>query len=443
MAGEDEVSFPVPKSKARQLLSVFFVVALVTGFSFCLFYFNSLGSYVSRCPTYSNGASTEVRTEHEDLHGCASYIRLPGMPLDAKSKNLEQGKCDIFSGSWIGDPSGPVYTNNSCSFIHPHQNCMSNGRPDKEYLYWRWKPYGCNLSAFDSFKFLSSMRDKSWAFIGDSVIRNHIQSMLCHLSKVEEPVEIYHDEPYQCRTWYFVNHNFTLAMIWAPLLVKAENLQDAKLEIQLHLDMLEEKWTAQYCKYDFVIFSGGQWFLRKMVVWKDNAIVGCHNCEDSSIKELGIEYPYRKVLQLTYQFMTSSEHKPLVFFRTWTPDHFEYGEWYSGGICNRTRPYDEGQYTGKPVDHVMRLVELEEFEKAAAMAEEGGARLKLLDTLHLSLLRPDGHPGAYRTLDPFGEGKSTAKVQNDCVHWCLPGPIDTWDELIMKMLVDEGEISYS
>ncbi|KAG0492116.1 hypothetical protein HPP92_005514 [Vanilla planifolia] len=439
MAGDEGVPCSVPKSKARQLFNVFFFAALVMVFSFYLLFSNSSGPDVAPCPPYSNAASTRVRRTQLDLSACASYIRLPGMPLDAK------GKCDIFSGSWISDPSGPVYTNYSCRFIEAPQNCMSNGRPDKDYLYWRWKPYGCDLPQFDSAWFLNSMRDKSWAFIGDSIFRNHIQSMLCLLSKVEEPYEIYHDKPFKCRTWYFANHNFTLAMIWAPLLVKADIFEDddgkAKSEIQIHVDVLEEKWTSQYSKYDYVIFSGGQWFLKTMVVWESNGIVGCHNCKNSSIKEIGVDYPYRMALRLAYQFMTSSKHKPLVFFRTWTPDHFEYGEWFSGGICNRTSPYNEEQYTGKPVDHVMMRIEMEEFEKATATAEEGGARLKLLDTFHLSLLRPDGHPGPYRTFDPFGKGKSTAKVQNDCLHWCLPGPIDTWDELIMKMLVDEGEIS--
>lgn len=95
-------------------------------------------------------------------------------------------RCDLFSGQWIGDPSGPAYTNMSCNFIEPPQNCLKNGRPDTSYLYWRWKPYGCELPQFDPFKFMDTIKDKSWAFIGDSIFRNHIQSMLCLLSKVHK-----------------------------------------------------------------------------------------------------------------------------------------------------------------------------------------------------------------------------------------------------------------
>ena len=94
-------------------------------------------------------------------------------------------ECDIFTGQWIRDPSGPFYTNESCPFIESHQNCMKNGRPDSEYFYWRWKPRDCELPKFDPRRFLDSMRDKSWAFVGDSISRNHVQSLLCSLSQVK------------------------------------------------------------------------------------------------------------------------------------------------------------------------------------------------------------------------------------------------------------------
>lgn len=93
-------------------------------------------------------------------------------------------KCDIFVGDWIPDPSGPFYTNDSCHDIEAHQNCMKNGRPDSGYLYWRWKPRDCELPKLDPAKFLKMMKDKSWAIIGDSISRNHVQSLLCILSKV-------------------------------------------------------------------------------------------------------------------------------------------------------------------------------------------------------------------------------------------------------------------
>ncbi len=87
------------------------------------------------------------------------------------------------------------------------------------------------------------------------------------------------------------------------------------------------------------------------------------------------------------------------------------------------------------IDSIMRNIELKEFEEAAAVGSENGVILKLLDTTGLSVLRPDGHPGPYRQFQPFAKEKS-AKVQNDCLHWCLPGPIDSWNDLVMELLVN-------
>ncbi|XP_039122059.1 protein trichome birefringence-like 26 [Dioscorea cayenensis subsp. rotundata] len=357
------------------------------------------------------------------------------LPLE-KAVNEQHPKkevCDVSTGEWIPNPSGPIYTNATCNHIQNHQNCMKNGRPDTGYLYWRWKPSNCDLPPFDPVKFLNKMRDKSWVFIGDSIFRNHFQSLTCMLSKVEELVETYHDSAYRCQTLFSPNYNFTLAVIWAPYLVQYESIDSETLNI--HLDILDSKWSSEYNKYDYVVISGGQWFYRSAIMYENNKAVGCHNCPYENLRELGVVEPYRKALQLTLNFMARAEHKPFVIFRTWTPDHFEYGKWYNGGICNRTEPFKEGEINGYPVDLVMRNTEVEEFGKAAAIGERNGVRMELLDTYHLSLLRPDGHPGPYRTYHPF-DGDKKKKVQNDCLHWCLPGPIDTWNELLMKMVIN-------
>ncbi|KAJ6829474.1 protein trichome birefringence-like 26 [Iris pallida] len=355
------------------------------------------------------------------------------------SKNGEGGQCNLFNGRWIPHPSGPSYNNGSCNFIDDADNCLKNGRPNTEYLYWRWKPYHCDLPPLDPEKFMNTMQDKSWALIGDSILRNQMMSMICLLSKVEEPVEVYHDEAYKSRSFYFPSHNLTIATIWAPFLVKSVTDEDddgkAKNEIQLYVDVLEKEWEANYHKYDFVLISGGQWFTKTTVVWENNQVIGCHNCREKNLTELGLEYPYRKALELVFSFISKSDHKPVVIFRTWTPDHFEYGEWFSGGVCNRTEPYKEGQFNGRACDHMMRNIEIEEFRKAAAVGSKDGHDMELLDVYQLSLLRPDGHPGPYRRYHPFDKDKD-AKVQNDCLHWCLPGPVDAWNDLMAKMLLD-------
>ncbi|KAA0050996.1 protein trichome birefringence-like 26 [Cucumis melo var. makuwa] len=330
---------------------------------------------------------------------------------------------------------------------------MRNGRPDTGYLHWRWNPAECELPRFNPGKFLRLMRNKSWAFVGDSIQRNHVQSLLCILSQygsafgdqspndnipqVEEAIETYHDEEYRSKKWHFPSHNFTLSVIWSPFLTKAAIFEDingvSSSEIKLHLDELDEKWTSPYKDLDYVVFAGGKWFLKAAIYYENNTVTGCHNCLEKNMTDLGFAYAYRKAIGLVFDFITRSDHKAFVLFRTTIPDHFENGEWFSGGQCNRTVPFKGGEVEMKDVDVVMRNIELQEFDKVVKSGIGKAPTLKLLDTTRLSLLRPDGHPSWYRQFHPFAHGNG--KVQIDCLHWCLPGPIDSWNDLLFQLLI--------
>lgn len=227
--------------------------------------------------------------------------------------------------------------------------------------------------------------------------------------------------------------------MWAPFLTKAftfENDDGVSSDIiKLHIDEPDTIWTDQYEDFDYVVIAGGQWFLKAAIYYENGTVMGCHSCHDSNITEVGFVHAYRKSLNSTLKFMTRSKHKPLILFRTTTPDHFENGEWNTGGYCNRTKPFTEDEIGIQDIDEMMRSVELEEFRWAAEEVSRNEGSLKLFDSTMLSLLRPDGHPGVYRQFHPY-EGKAKdAKIQNDCLHWCLPGPIDSWNDLMMEMLL--------
>ncbi|KAL5727092.1 Protein trichome birefringence-like 25 [Ranunculus cassubicifolius] len=359
--------------------------------------------------------------------------------VDFVKSNSTNGKCDIFTGEWVPNPAGPIYTNESCHVIESHQNCITNGRPDSGYLYWRWKPRDCDIPRFNAKRFLKLMKNKTWAFIGDSISRNHVQSLLCILAKVEEGYMIYHDKEWRSKKWFFPSYNFTLSVIWSPFLIEAATFEDVNgvstSEIELNLDKIDTKWADQYQSIDNMIISGGQWWLKTAIYHENNTVMGCHYCPKRNLTELGFNYAYRKALQVVFNYIATSNHKGLILFRSATPAHFENGEWFSGGTCNRTIPFKEGEISLNELDVLLRDIELEEFEKVASLAAKNKVNFKLFDTTYLSLLRPDGHPGPYRHFYPFAKGKNV-EVQNDCLHWCLPGPIDSWSDLVMEMLVN-------
>ncbi|XP_042481223.1 protein trichome birefringence-like 25 isoform X2 [Macadamia integrifolia] len=425
---------PRSLSKHNHAFVKLVVSILLIGLAFRLFFSDSIGfSSVDETPllldrTVAPETTIPVKTTSAPVAAPEIEDHLPS----------PEGKCDIFTGDWIPNPSGPIYTNETCDVIEGDQNCMKNGRPDSGYLYWRWNPRDCELPPFSAERFLELMRHKSWALIGDSISRNYVQSLICILSQVEKAVKVYRDED-KSKRWHFPSYNFTVSVIWSPFLVQADIFEDkngvATSEIQLYLDKLDKKWTDQYQSFDYMIISGGKWILKYAIYYENNTVVGCHHCPGKNLTEIGFEYVYRKTLRVVLNFIVTSNHEGLVLFRTSTPDHFEYGDWFSGGICNRTEPFKEGEIGMKDLDIGLRNIELEEYEKAAAaLGSDKNLKLKLMDTAQLSLLRPDGHPGPYRNPHPFADGKK-AKI-NDCLHWCLPGPIDAWNDLLMELVVN-------
>lgn len=58
--------------------------------------------------------------------------------------------CDLFNGEWVRDDSYPLYEPGSCSVIDQQFNCFRNGRPDKGFQQYKWKPHSCILPRFVS-----------------------------------------------------------------------------------------------------------------------------------------------------------------------------------------------------------------------------------------------------------------------------------------------------
>lgn len=420
---------------SQQYKSHYFVIklgvsVLLVGLAFSLIYNRSSdSSTVSGDPFLEN----TISTDSEEI-----IDQIPGKEFGTESIDSE-GECNLFIGEWVADQAEPFYTNRSCSYIEDHQNCMRNGRPGTDYVYWRWSPRHCELARLDPGRFLKLMMNKSWAFIGDSISRNHVQSFLCVLSTVEKAIEVYHDENYKSRRWVFPLHNFTVSVIWSPFLSHAAIFEDingvSTSEIELHLDILDKNWTEQYKSFDYMVFSGGKWFTKHAIYYENNKALGCHHCSNErNLTELGFDLAYRRVMRSVLHYIIASNHKGTIFYRTSSPDHFEGGEWFSGGTCKREAPVKEGEFELNVVDKILRDVELEEFEKISVKASESGVKLRLFDVNPMSLLRPDGHPGPYRFYQPFAKDKN-AKIISDCLHWCLPGPIDSWNDVLMEMIV--------
>ena len=201
--------------------------------------------------------------------------------------------------------------------------------------------------------------------------------------------------------------------------------------MNLYLDEVDKSWVNQIKNFDYVIIAAGQWFQRPLLFHENGQAVGCHVCnQQQNIAELTYFYGYRKAFRTVFETLRNLKgYKGVTIMRTVSPAHYENGEWNKGGSCQRKRPYsmEEMRFAA----HVMEayLTQVDEFRAAKEEAKKRGLKFWLLDTTKLMLLRPDGHPNTY------GHWGNEDNVKfNDCVHWCLPGPIDTWNEILLYLL---------
>ena len=111
---------------------------------------------------------------------------------------------------------------------------------------------------------------------------------------------------------------------------------------------------------------------------------------------------------------------------------FRSREWKPGseGNCyDEKTPIDDESYWGSGSDlPTMRMVE--------KVVGRLGSKVTVLNITQLSEYRKDGHPSIYRK---FWEALGPKQLSNpasysDCIHWCLPGVPDVWNELLFHFL---------
>ncbi|KAM0914393.1 hypothetical protein ACQ4PT_011580 [Festuca glaucescens] len=343
--------------------------------------------------------------------------------------------CDYSDGEWVPDARPPLYNGTGCGTIKDGQNCMAHGRLDTGYLHWRWRPRGCELPAFSPEAFLRWLRNRHLAFVGDSLARNQGESLLCLLASRSRPDLVYRDgEENKFRRWVFREHNATVSIFWSPLLVKvAEKAELAGVRHNnVFLDAFDERWMSQLGALDAVVLSVGHWFLIPGIYHDGGKVVGCHDCADLNHTETAFFGVFKEIVHRTLAEVARRHgaERKVVAFTTFSPAHFE-GDWDKAGACRKKEPYKDGEKELGYTEMEMRKTVVEAVAMAAANA--GPLRFAALDVTKLANLRPDGHPGPYMRNDPFAGGMD-ARVQNDCVHWCMPGPIDTFNEILLQTI---------
>ncbi|XP_066345386.1 protein trichome birefringence-like 2 [Miscanthus floridulus] len=349
-------------------------------------------------------------------------------------------KCDVFSGRWVRDESYGFYPPKSCALIDDDFNCHKNGRPDSDFLRWRWQPHGCDIPRLNAAEFLERLRGQRIIFVGDSLNRNMWESLVCILRRgVRNKRNVYEasgKNQFKTRGYYsfkFREYNCSVDFIRSIFLVKQmicegrNGTEDAKLK----LDELDAT-TPAYRTADIVVFNTGHWWTH----YKTSRGLNYYQEGNHVYPSLEVLDAYKRALVTWARWVDKNidPRRTQVVFRGYSLSHFRGGQWNSGGRCHmETEPIFNQTY-------------LSEYPEKMVILEQVLRQMKTpviyLNISALTDYRKDGHPSVYRIRYDTEEERMAMVKRQDCSHWCLPGVPDTWNELLYASLLQAGKGSW-
>ncbi|PKI43507.1 hypothetical protein CRG98_036109 [Punica granatum] len=296
-----------------------------------------------------------------------------------------------------------------------------------DYETLRWQPKNCQMEEFEREKFLKRMRDKTIAFVGDSLGRQQFQSLMCMATGGQGRLDVMDvGKEYGLVkahgairpdgwAYRFPETNTTILYYWSASLCDLEpiNPKNHSTEYAMHLDRPPSFLQRFIPRFDVLVLNTGHhWNRGKLNANRWVMYVGGKRNTDRKIAEIG------RAKNLTIHSIVKWVDSQLpkyprlkAFYRSISPRHFVGGDWNTGGSCDNTNPMSIG-----------KEVSQDESSDYSAWSAVRGTKVKLLSITGLSQVRDEGHISRFSI-------KGTPGVQ-DCLHWCLPGVPDTWNEIL-------------
>ncbi|XP_038991536.1 protein trichome birefringence-like 16 [Hibiscus syriacus] len=351
---------------------------------------------------------------------------------EQEAKTVERQACDYTKGKWVIDDRRPLYSGLGCKqWLAPMWACRMMQRQDFAFENLRWQPKDCELEEFEGSKFLKRMQNRTLAFVGDSLGRQQFQSLMCMITAGKESPDVLDVGPEfglviplggkRPNGWAyrFPSTNTTVLYYWSSTLCDLEplNPKDPQTEYAMHLDRPPAFLRDFLHRIDVLVLnSGHHWNRGKLRANKWIMYVGGESNTNRKIADMGSAKNF--TIHSTIKWLNSQlpKHPHLkAFYRSISPRHFVNGDWNTGGSCNNTTPMSIGK----------EVLQDESSDHGAAGAVRGTG-IKLLDITALSQVRDEGHISRFSLTASPG-------VQ-DCLHWCLPGVPDTWNEILFALI---------
>ncbi|XP_010535807.1 PREDICTED: protein trichome birefringence-like 16 isoform X2 [Tarenaya hassleriana] len=364
----------------------------------------------------------ETRTAHSETKE----------PDESNLPHSKTQACNYAKGKWVVDDRHPLYSGSGCKqWLAPMWACRLMQRKDFAFEKLRWQPKDCDMEEFEGSKFLKRMQNKTLAFVGDSLGRQQFQSMMCMITGGEERPDVMDVGPeFGLITpegggrpggwaYRFPETSTTVLYYWSATLCDIEplNATDPATEYAMHLDH-PPAFLRQYLhKIDILVLNTGHHWNRGKLNG-NRWVMHVDGIPNTNKKLAALGNAKNFTIHSIVRWVNSRlPHHPglKAFYRSISPRHFFGGEWNTGGSCDNTTPMSVG-----------KEVLQDESSDYSAGHSVVGTGVKLLDITAMSQVRDEGHISRFSL--------TAAPGVQDCLHWCLPGVPDTWNEILSAMI---------